>query len=429
MQKTVLVQKNSNGRIKFIELTLVDNTVSRVWGLVGSTKQQTTANSYDYINAGKSNELSPVEAAKEDYSRIITTKTKEGYLIADSLENLPNFNNDQMDFDELPVQFCLSKPTTKVTEKKVESLIRAKEASFFLKYNGLAHYILITSVGEIKMYTRRIDECSIKYPNIVEAIRRMNLPAKTLLAVEFVIDPNLGLPHMEGFNLMSSISKSDTLKGSVKGDITKTLNLQKINCVKAVVFNVLYYDGERTIDLPYSKIMSDYMPKFSPEISGEELLMVPELFNFKRYKDALKWVIMHSLQYEGLVLWNAHENAKITYNGTPNRTACYKLKAVLEDDVVAYDWKEGTGAKQGKVGSLYIGKYNAEGEMVPMGRVGSGLKIKQGECEIDYWKLPCVIEISYDQRFPTGAYQFPRFTGKVHLEKIPSDVVVDEKGF
>ncbi len=69
-----------------------------------------------------------------------------------------------------------------------------------------------------------------------------------------------------------------------------------------------------------------------------------------------------------------------------------------------------------------------EGEMVPMGRVGSGIKIKQGECELEFWPFPCVIQISFDQRFPTGAYQFPRFDKK-HEDKIPSDIVVDKDGF
>jgi ATP-dependent DNA ligase len=121
------------------------------------------------------------------------------------------------------------------------------------------------------------------------------------------------------------------------------------------------------------------------------------------------------------------ENAEITYNGKPSRRACYKLKATREDDVVAYGWEEGSGAKQGKVGSLLIGKYNSEGKIVPLGKVGSGLKIKQGECEIDYWEFPCVIEIEYEQRFPTGSYQFPRFSKK-HGEKVPSEVILDQNG-
>jgi ATP-dependent DNA ligase len=124
-----------------------------------------------------------------------------------------------------------------------------------------------------------------------------------------------------------------------------------------------------------------------------------------------------------MVVWNIDENAEITYNGKPNRRACYKLKAKEEDDVVAYGYTEGSGSKQGKVGSLLIGKYNKEGEMVEMGSVGTGLKIKEGDCEIENWTFPCVIEIEYEQQFETGRYQFPVFIKK-HGDKIPEEVVL-----
>jgi ATP-dependent DNA ligase len=440
MKKKILTQKNSNGRIKFIELVLEGDMVSRVFGLVGG-KTQNTSHVYSYINKNKSNELSPSQAAEADYNRIIATKTKEGYLITESLESLPDFDNDQMDFDDLPVQFCCSKPITKISKTKLNKMIKNKLVRFFMKYNGICSYILITGTGDVKIYSRRLDLHTVKYPTIVEAVKKLMYPPNTLLIVELVVDPTLKIPHMEGFKLIQRISKSDTLKGVVKENIDKTLALQEKTQVKAVVFNILFYHGDDLTKLSYDEVfeyhiegLSNNNESFNAYIetitkdSIQDVLIPPTEFEFSSYDEAHTWVKLNSDKYEGLVVWERESNAEITYSGKPNRRACYKLKPVKDDDVVAYDWKEGTGAKQGKVGSLLIGKYNKEGDMVPMGNVGSGLKIKQGECEVDYWEFPCVIEILYDQRFPTGAYQFPRFN-KVHENKIPSEIIVDEKGF
>ncbi len=424
MEEIILVQNHSTGRVKFVTLSLEGDTVSRIWGLING-KTQTTSHTYSYTNKGKANELNPEETAKADYERIIETRLKEGLQVAKSLDELPDLDNNQMDFDNLPVQFCCSKPHTSISKTKCNKLIKDKLARFFIKENGLCHYILVTSTEEVKIYTRRIDDHTRKYPEIVKYIEDLKLPKNTLLITEFVIDPKLNIPHMEAFKLIRSISKLDVLAGKVLDNVDQSLASQEEHRVVAVIFNILFVDGEDVTEREYEEALELLLDE--PDWDGPVIL--PREMKFKSHQEAYGWADENKNQYEWLVLWNAHENAEITYNGKPNRTACYKLKAVLEDDVVAYDWKEGTGAKQGKVGSLYIGKYNQFGVMVPMGRVGSGLKIKQGECEIDYWKFPCVIEISYDQRFPTGAYQFPRFTGKVHLEKLPADIVVDEKGF
>lgn len=426
MTKVILVQKNSLGRVKYIILLLEGDTVSREWALIGSEKIQKTSNTYSYINKGKANELSPAESAKEDFERIITNKTKEGYAIAESLDKLPDLDSNKMDFNDIPVEFCCSKPYTSISEFKLNKMIGNEKARFFIKENGVCTYILITEDQDVKIYSRRIDEHTKKYPKIVEAVKSIRYLPNTLLITEFVIDPSLKIPHMEGFKLMSSISRSDTLKGKVKENIDQTIALQEIHEVKAVVFNVLFYNGKDLTDLPYSEVYDLHIEHLKN--SKQSTLIIPEELEFPDYESANKWAKKNKLQHEGLVVWDREENAEITYNGKPSRRACYKLKPVTEDDVIAYDWKEGSGTKQGKVGSVYIGKYNHTGdEIIPLGRVGSGFKIKEGHCELDYWDFPCVIEIIYDQRFPTGKYQFPRYS-KTHLEKIPSDIVIDKDG-
>lgn len=424
MEKTILVQKNTNGRLKFIALVLDGDTITRIWGLLDG-KSQTTANTYGFINKGKANQLDPVQAAKEDFDRIISTKIKEGYIVVDDINNPVEFNNDKMNFDDLPVQFCCSKPNTKVSEKQADQFLKYGKGRYYIKENGLCHYILITSTGEIKIYSRRIDDHTRKYGTVVDAVRKLNLPANTLLVAEFVIDPALNIPHMDGFKLISSISRSDTLKGKVKESVEQTLYLQMLHPVKAVVFNVLYYDNEDLTQKPYSNIIDNYFTKFFPLDTTQDVLILPRKMAFYKHNKAIAWTEVNSRVYEGLVLWDIDANAEITYNGKPMRRGCYKVKAQMDDDVIAYGWNEGTGDHQGQIGSLKIGKYNQEGEIVDLGKCGSG--ISDELCDPGLWTFPCVIEISYSQRFPTGSYQFPVFV-KVHEDKLPEDIILDEDG-
>ena len=55
-----------------------DRTLTTRWGKIGG-KEQTTSHTYDAINVGKRNELSPADAALADYFRKRTKKEREGY--------------------------------------------------------------------------------------------------------------------------------------------------------------------------------------------------------------------------------------------------------------------------------------------------------------------------------------------------------------
>jgi len=425
--KTILVQKNAHGRTKFIELELELDVVKRIWGLVDG-KTQETSNKYDFINKGKANELLPKEAALADYIRIIETKVKEGYILVDAIDSIPELDDKNIDFDNLPVQLCCSKPHSSSSEKKIDTLIAEQKARFFVKENGSCCFLLVCPDGEVKIYSRRINNHTKKYTKIAAALKDIGLPPKTLLIAEFTVDSSdLCVTHMDRFKRFQEISKADTLKGEVKENVDETMLRQKDTPVVAVVFNILFLGGEDLTNKPYADVHATMLDIESYDTSG--FIRTPTEKQFVSYKEAYTWAKDNLDMEEGLVVWNQVENAEISYTGKPKRRACYKLKAVREDDLIAYGWEEGKGKKQGKIGSLLIGKYSEDlSEIIPMGNVGSGLKIKQGECDIDYWEFPCVIQIEHAQRFPTKHYQFPVFI-KRHEDKLPKDVVVNDEGF
>ena len=419
MKKQYLVQKTRSGKIQYLLFTLEGKRVTREWGLIGGEIQ---GNYYDYEpnNIGKSNAMTAEEVAEADFLRILTIKVKEGYMPTDSLESLPALSerDEIIDINDIPTGFCCSKPTQKITPTAINKLIKSGHARSFVKYNGGCHYIVIDSTGEIRLFTRRWDDHTAKYPSIVKDVKKHQFPSETVLITEFCIDPLLCLDHMTAQKKMSEISKANTIKGKCKPTQDKALQRQTLNPVKAAVFGILYLGGIKTWDLPYAEMFALIKENTKP-LSYGNVLFIPQEVKFKSGKHALELALIHKKKIEGFVIWDDRESLEVTLNGKPLRRASWKIKAKDEMDVIAIGGD--FGKKAGLFGSLKIGRYNAKGKFISMGTVG-GLKPKEGEADPSYWNFPCVIEVTYDNIFPdTGYLQFGSFS-KIHESKLPEEV-------
>ena len=419
---TKLEQKRKGKKPLFINFALMGDTLFRSWGILDGEVQMTN-NTYRGINIGKSNELTPEEVARLDYDRIIKNKVKEGYNIITSDTHIKT-EREIFDFEKIPSNFCASKPIQEFDNKKAQRLLSQGKATFTLKYNGLCHFILITPFKEVKIYTRRLDDHTGKYPDIVREIKEMNLPPRTILITEFCIDSlSTNILHMQGFKIMQQISRLDTLKGKLKRNQSQSFKMQKENFVNVVVFGILFWNGEE-VKIPWKEMIDSDM--FSVFSYYDNIVLkhicTPRRFDFKNTEDAIYWLKKHEKQVEGFVLNFHDQNIQVTWTGKPKRTGSMKLKLQKEDDVIAYGWKEGTGKNQGRIGSLYIGKMK-NGKIIPLGRA-SGLKDNMKNP--NSWDFPCVIEIKFAARFKSGLYQFPKFV-KIHEDKLPQDCVLEEE--
>lgn len=421
MKTTHIAREASSGKILIQTFVLEGNVVRRSYGYQRGATQETT-NSYGYTNEGDSDEMSPEETAAMDYQRIIKRKLKEGNVLVEDLNHLPDLTKStDIDLNNIPVEFCCSKPKTSISDKELNRLFLADACEFQIKYNGLCQFILVDLNEEVHIYTRRWEDHTIKYPEIVEFVKNRDLPAGTLMISEFTIDPDMKLPHMRGFSLMSSIAKSNTVGGKCKPAQTKSFALQKLYKVRVAIFGILYLDNKATWNKPYYQNL-ELIRSLIPKLSEKQVLFYPSPLPVKSPDHARKVIKENKTVLEGLVIWDLDQSFKVTMNGKPNRCAAYKLKVQGEMDVICTGYAEGTGKRQGKIGSLHIGRYAASGEFIDMGSVGSGLKPNEGDCEPENWTFPCVIEVEYDQIFPdTGKLQFPRFS-KVHEDKVPEEV-------
>ena len=421
MQSTLtnktLTQLNKNGKTKFITFNLEGATLRREWGIENGKKQKTD-NTYCAVNKGKSNEKTPNEAAKDAFDRVIAQKVKEGYRSEDSLPV-----ETEMDFITIPTELCCSKPISKPNIKKIDNALKTGNARIEVKYNGLCHYILCQPNGKIRLYTRRMDDHTEKYPDIINAMERDSIfKPKSIAIGELIVSPTLNLGHMDGFKKVCEISRVDTLKGKLKKDLSESYKRQKEYPVSMVIFGILYHKG---VNISETTTVGDIYDKFMnhiPMLDSNLKYFKPSIMINNSIKDSLNTLQNTDNAYllEGAVAWINNEKLSVTFNGKPLRRAAYKIKREKEEDVIVYDFEYGKGKYEGMIGALLIGKHDNKKNIVPLGKVGSGLTAKD-RC-LELWKdLPMVIEITYNEIFPTRKYQFPRFS-KIHEDKTIEEV-------
>lgn len=417
-KQTILIKKRQDGKPQFLQLDLKGSVLKREYGIVGGAVHG-TSHKYEGVNIGKSNEKSPEVVAEEDYHRLIKTKTQEGYEITENLENTSVL--DQSTFftlDSIPESFCISKPKQTISISKIDQVLETGKGKFFVKYNGIGHYILIKPTGEIVIYTRRWCDHTKKYPEIVTAVAQQGWPNGTLIYSEFCIDPTLKIPHMTAFLLMSQINKADVANGICKEEVPKSLALQEKHRVRAAMLYVLYCDNRPAYEYPLNVNLNSLSVKAS-HLSKGEAVFVPREVPINSGRAAMQLVKENKDTIEGLVLLDLSSSIEVTFNGKPNRCASWKVKSRGDTDVITDGYIEGKGKHQGRIGSLKICQYDTENNRIDLGSVGGLSDIDRDPTS---WEFPCVIEVKYDQRFPdTGKFQFGRFS-KRHEDKLPEDV-------
>jgi len=225
--------------------------------------------------------------------------------------------------------------------------------------------------------------------------------------------------------MICGIGRADTISGGLKfvdGKLPKTEERIIANPVRAMVFNIMWYDGEAMWEKPYKVAIHELMKIFPPE-EDNGTLYHPVIHNNICDAATLRQRVQASRKTtEGIVVWDITKSCEVGFTGKPNRRACYKCKATQETDVVVYKVEEGKGKRQGKVATLYIGAYDEDGNIVELGKCGSG--ITDESAEPSFWNnLPCVVQIEYAEQFDTGKYQFPVFICK-HGDKKPKEVTM-----
>jgi len=309
-----------------------------------------------------------------------------------------------------------------------------KPAAFEFKYDGFRMMINKDETGEVKIFTRRLDNVSKQFPDVVKYVKT-HVKGKSFLidceAVGFDPKTNRYLPFQ-------NISKRIKRKYEIE-------RLQKELPIELNVFYIIYYDGKSLISEPFesrTKLMRKIIKKEKWKIKPSELLITSNAKEAETfYQKALE------AGEEGIMIKNLQSPYK------PGSRVGHMLKykpEMQELDLVITGAEYGTGKRAGWLSSFDLACKSGS-EYLGIGKVGTGFKEKAelGVSFLEMTKLlkplitetngkhvnvkpKIVISIIYQniQKSPTYksgfAFRFPRMTA-LRSDRSPSSIATLEE--
>jgi len=239
-----------------------------------------------------------------------------------------------------------------------------RPAVFEYKYDGFRMLINKDEKGNIKIFTRRLDEVTKQFPDVVKYIKE-HIDAKS-----FILDSEaVGYdPKTKRYKVFQDISQ----RIRRKYDIEK---LEKELPVELNIFDILYYNGKSMIQEPFEKrtqlirkIIHHHPFKIRTAV---QLITGDEKKAEQFYKQALKE------GQEGVMIKNLNAEYK------PGARVGFMLKlkpAENEFDLVITKAEYGTGKRGGILSSYTLSCFDEEKDkFVEIGKASTGLKEKEEE--------------------------------------------------
>lgn len=250
---------------------------------------------------------------------------------------------------------------TKVSSIQEAFEICGKPAAFEHKYDGFR--VIISYDGKkIKLFTRRLEEVTNQFPDIVEIV------SKHVKAKSFILDAEaVGFDSKTGKYLpFESISQRIKRKYDI-GELASKMP------VEVKIFDVLYLNGENKLESKFierRKLIEEVIENVPWKISiSTQIITDSEKEVQKFYKDALK------IGEEGIMIKNLNSSyVSGRYVGN-----LAKLKPDVSDlDLVIVGAEYGTGKRAGGLTSFIVACKSGD-KFLEVGKVSSGLKEKEGE--------------------------------------------------
>ncbi|MCD6381789.1 MAG: ATP-dependent DNA ligase [Candidatus Aenigmarchaeota archaeon] len=280
-----------------------------------------------------------------------------------------------------------------------------------VKYDGFR--ILIHKDGEkIKLFSRRLDEVTKQFPEIVKWAKTHVLAESAILDGEaLAIDLKTGKP-LPFQKLSRRIQRKYDIEKMIK-EIPVQVNL----------FDLVYVDGENWMKRPLKerwKKLNSIIKVLKGRFKTADHIETKDLKKAKKfYKKALE------MGEEGIMVKNLDAHYK------PGKRVGYwlKVKPIMEPldlVIIGGEWGEGKRAKW--ISSIILAAKNEEGNFLPTGMMGSGLTeeqfeeltkrvkkiiIKESGRKVEV-SPEIVVEVAYQEiqkstKYPTGyALRFPR---------------------
>ncbi len=353
-------------------------------------------------------------------------------------------------------QVAVFSPVRPMLAERVKSPQEARDkmgSEFAAEYKLDGERVQIHLQGEkIILYSRSLENITNYYPDIVEKINSAINAKEAILEAEVVAINEDSGEFLAFQELMHRRRKYGVSKAVSQYPIT-------VN-----IFDVMFIDGKSCLDLSY-KERRKLLEKLVKEDSFAKLMPMSIVKTDNDVENMLENAI--NAGCEGLML----KQLEATYKAGARGSNWLKLKREYRNelgdslDLVVIGAFYGRGRRTGKYGALLLATYNDETDTFPsICKVGTGFtdesldqfyqilsdkitikknpRIESG-LEADVWFEPEVVmevvasEITLSPIHQTAmdairkgsglALRFPKFTGRIRLEKTPENATTDQE--
>lgn len=399
------------------------------------------------------------ENAVFNAERLIRKKKEEGYVELGAEASSAN----EIDFRKpLPKNLAFSKPQNSIEPEKLAKI--KSVAIFTRKVNGMAAIIYSDCDGVFSIYSRRMEDCTSKFPHAIEDLQRMKIPKSTILLAEAFMGSG---DTKEDFNKMQSIMNAKT-----KHALAMQEQLGPVN------FYIYRLPVWRGVPIEQTSTNAEWIEQME-NLLGDRVLRTNYFSLLETFRGGIDKAKEIALKqgYEGWVVYQGDGtmgDKSFSFHGKPDRpNCCWKVKYHSEDDFCARwdpkrevsgghckngcqydDHKQvqkcnttghcpkcgkklvgdgtfGSGKHSGVVGTLSLYQYTPSGVPVYICEVGTGMTDEERAELADVTKYPLTVQVIYDDRRyrskgdSSNALLFPR-VGRIREDKEPRECVNEE---
>ncbi|PIN90527.1 DNA ligase [Candidatus Pacearchaeota archaeon CG10_big_fil_rev_8_21_14_0_10_34_76] len=266
----------------------------------------------------------------------------------------------------------------KVTEIDEAFRICGDKVAVEHKYDGFRVLINKDSRGNVSLFTRRLDNVTNQFPDVVKIVK------ERIHGNDFILDSEVvGYdPEKMRYRPFEAISQRIRRKHEIE-------RLMKKLPVEINVFDVIYLNGESKIDMPFierRKVIEKIVNHEPWKIRlSKQIITSDKKEVLKFYKEALK------IGEEGVMV------KRLDSPYRPGRRVGYivKMKPEAKDlDLVIVGAEYGRGKRAGGLTSFILAcrKNAGSRELVEVGKASSGLKEKEGSDGTTYKEINDILQ-------------------------------------
>ena len=222
--------------------------------------------------------------------------------------------------------------------------------AYELKWDGV-RALAYCEPGRVRLESRNLRDVTSQYPEVTRALREALGAREALLDGEVVAFDEAGRPDFQLLQRRMHLA-SDAAVRRRMADTPATY----------LAFDVLHLDGRSLMELPYAERRQ--------RLEELDLGSGPHLQTPANHRGDGRALLELTRErgLEGLVA----KRLDSTYQPGRRSRAWIKVKNVRTTELVVGGWLRGQGGREGRLGALLVGYYDADGELRYAGRVGTG---------------------------------------------------------